>query len=158
SSAIRTTGVTGARRRARLESGAGPATASSSASRSRRPEGLRCRTVSDLVGCALVKRPRTRPTEADWIEEMVRCMELLESIVAAHSAPSVLALDLRVRFLPAAGRIARPDPVSRRRLARAFRRRERDHRRRADEAVLEPTRMRTLRRPPAYPTPLPDPP
>jgi NAD(P)-dependent dehydrogenase (short-subunit alcohol dehydrogenase family) len=112
--------------------------------------------VSDLVGCALVKRPRTRPTEADWIEEIVRCTELLESIVADHGALSVLDLDLRVRFLTAAGRIARPDPVSRRRLARAFRRRERDHVRRADEAVLERTGMRALRRAPVYPTPLPD--
>jgi NAD(P)-dependent dehydrogenase (short-subunit alcohol dehydrogenase family) len=114
--------------------------------------------VSDLVGCALVKHSRTRPTEADWIDEVARCTELLEAIVADHSALSVLDLDLRVRFLTAAGRVARPDPVSRRRLARAFRKRERDHVRRSDEAVLERTGMRALRRTAVYPTPLPEPP
>jgi NAD(P)-dependent dehydrogenase (short-subunit alcohol dehydrogenase family) len=113
--------------------------------------------VSDLVECEAVKHSRTRPTEAEWVEEIVRCTELLEAIVADHSALSVLDLDLRRRLLTAAGRIARPDPASRRRLARAFRKRERDHVRRSDEAVLERTGMRTLRRTPVYPTPLPAP-
>src|SRR4029078_9340131 len=99
----------------------------------------RCRAWYDWVGCGLVKHSRTRPTEADWIDEVARCTELLEAIVADHSTLSVLDLDLRARLLTAAGRVARPEPVSRRRLARACRKRERDHVRRSDEAVLERT-------------------
>jgi NAD(P)-dependent dehydrogenase (short-subunit alcohol dehydrogenase family) len=96
------------------------------------------------------------PSDIDWVSELARCAELLEAVVADHSRLSVLDLDTRRRLVTAAGRVARPDPVSRRRLARAFRRRERDHVRRSDASLLEATGIRTLRRAAVYPTPPPE--
>ena len=89
--------------------------------------------------------------DQEWIAALERCTEVLEAIVADHSRLSVVELDLRRRLLTAAGRISRPDPLSRRRLTRAFRRRERDEVRRADVERLERTGMRTLRRMPGVP-------
>jgi len=98
---------------------------------------------------------RPVPTQTDWVAELARATDLLEAIVDDRSLLALLDLDLRTRLLTAAGRIARPDPVSRRRLARAFRRRERDEQRRTDGAVLERTGARALRRAAVYPTPRP---
>ena len=100
--------------------------------------------------------PDVDRTEREWIAELSRCTEVLEALVADHSRLSVLDLDLRRRLLTAAGRISRPDPLSRRQLTRAFRRRERDDVRRTDLATLERTGMRALRRVSVYPTPPPD--
>jgi NAD(P)-dependent dehydrogenase (short-subunit alcohol dehydrogenase family) len=94
-----------------------------------------------------------RPTDAEWIAELERCADVLEAIAGDHGRLALLDLDTRVRLLTAAGRVARPDPVSRRRLARAFRKRERDDLRARDLAVLERTGMRALRRAPVFPTP-----
>jgi NAD(P)-dependent dehydrogenase (short-subunit alcohol dehydrogenase family) len=101
--------------------------------------------------------PETTPAEREWIAALARCTEVLEAIAEDHARLSAADLDLRRRLLTAAGRISRPDPVARRRLTRAFRRRERDHVKRADVAALERTGLRTLRRVPVYPTPLPEP-
>jgi NAD(P)-dependent dehydrogenase (short-subunit alcohol dehydrogenase family) len=98
------------------------------------------------------------PTEIDWVTELDRCTELLEALAADHTRLSVVDRDLRRRLVTAAGQISRPDRLAKRRLASALWRRERDDVRRADVAVLERTGMRTLRRAPVYPTPLPVPP
>ena len=78
---------------------------------------------------------------------------LLESLVADRGPLSVLDEPLRRRFLEAAGRVSRPDREAARKLAKAFRRAERDERRGADEALLTATGIRTLRRAPVFPTP-----
>ena len=101
--------------------------------------------------------PDTTSTEREWIAALAHCTEVLEAIADDHARLSVADLELRRRLLIAAGRISRPDPLSRRRLTRAFRRRERDQVKRADLAALERTGVRTLRRIAVYPTPLPDP-
>src|SRR4029077_1626558 len=101
---------------------------------------------------------RGKPTEIDWATELERCAELLEEIAADHTLLSVVSQELRRRLVTAAGQISRPDRLAKRRLASALWRRERDDVRRADVAVLERTGMRTLRRAPVYPTPLPGPP
>ena len=98
-----------------------------------------------LLGSVPVSQTHPIPTDIDWVSELARCAEVLEAVVADHSRLSVLDLDTRRRLLTAAGRVARPDPVSRRRLTRAFRRQERDHVRRRDTALLERTGMRMLR-------------
>jgi NAD(P)-dependent dehydrogenase (short-subunit alcohol dehydrogenase family) len=103
-----------------------------------------------------VGAPRLDLTDAEWIEELGRCAELLEAIADDHSLLAAVGLELRRRLLTAAGLISRPDRLARRRLTRHFRRRERDAVRDADTAVLEATGMRALRRAAVYPTPLPD--
>jgi NAD(P)-dependent dehydrogenase (short-subunit alcohol dehydrogenase family) len=107
------------------------------------------RTVSEL---------REKPAEIDWGSELRRCADLLEDIVADHTLLSIVDQDLRRRLVTAAGRISRPERLAKRRLASALWRRERDAVRRADVATLERTGMRSLRRAPVYPTPLPAPP
>ena len=98
---------------------------------------------------------RPSPSDPDWLAELSRCAELLEWLAEDHTRLSVLDLELRRRLMTAAGLISRPDRLARRRLARAFRRRELDDVRQADVALLERTGMRALRRALVYPTPLP---
>jgi NAD(P)-dependent dehydrogenase (short-subunit alcohol dehydrogenase family) len=95
--------------------------------------------------------------EREWIEALARCADVLEAVVADHSLLAAVDLDLRRRLMIAAGRISRPDKLSKRGLTRAFRRRERDELRRTDLERLERTGVRTLRRLPVYPTPPGDP-
>jgi NAD(P)-dependent dehydrogenase (short-subunit alcohol dehydrogenase family) len=109
----------------------------------------------DLLGCATVNHPRPDPTDIDRAAELTRCTELLEAITADPTQLSVLDADARRRLFMAAGRVARPDPIARRRLTRALRQRDRDSVRRSDAAVLDRTGMRALRRAPVYPTPPP---
>ena len=97
--------------------------------------------------------PEKDMTEADLVAALARSADLLEAVVEDRSLLAALDLETRRRLLVAAGRIARPDAVSRRRLARAFRRREENRRHRADTALLERTEIRTLRRAPVYQTP-----
>jgi hypothetical protein len=88
--------------------------------------------------------------DVDWVAALGRCAEVLEAVAADHSLLSLVDLDVRRRLMTAAGRVSRPDRLERRRLARAFRKRERDAVRREDVAVLERTGIRTLRRAPIY--------
>jgi len=109
----------------------------------------------DLVGYGAVGESRSRRDERDRAAELERCAELLEEIAADHTLLSTVGQELRRRLVTAAGKISRPDRLAKRRLASALWRRERDDVRRADVAVLERTGVRTLRRAPVYPTPLP---
>jgi NAD(P)-dependent dehydrogenase (short-subunit alcohol dehydrogenase family) len=62
-------------------------------------------------------------------------------------------MDDRRRLLEAAGRVSRPERHEQRTLSKAFRKREKHDRRTADEAILEQTEIRTLRRASVFPTP-----
>ena len=95
--------------------------------------------------------PNDPPSRAD----LERLAEILARLAADPSPLSAIDADLRQRLLTAAGQLTRPDTVSRRRLARAFRKRDRDEVRRHDEDLLQRTGMRALRQAPVYPTPLP---
>lgn len=86
---------------------------------------------------------------------MQRCAELLESLVADPTQLTELDAELRRRLLEAAGQLSRPDRDARRRVAKAFRRSDRNVARRSDTELLERTGMRSLRRAPVFPTPLP---
>ena len=89
----------------------------------------------------------------DFTSRLRAATELLEALVADRGPLSVLDEPLRRRFLEAAGRVSRPDREAARKLAKAFRRAERDERRGADEAILGATGIRTLRRETVFPTP-----
>jgi NAD(P)-dependent dehydrogenase (short-subunit alcohol dehydrogenase family) len=86
---------------------------------------------------------------------MTAALELLEQVVADRGVLAEVEEPLRRRFLEAAGRVSRPDREAMRKLAKAFRRQERDARREADEAVLSATGIRAMRRVPVFPTPPP---
>jgi len=84
----------------------------------------------------------------------------LEAIVEDRAILADLDPEIRRRLMEAAGRVSRPDRAALRTMAKAMRRKDRDEVRRADEAVLDATGIRSLRRAPVFETPriLPPPP
>lgn len=77
----------------------------------------------------------------------------LESIVEDRAILADLDPEIRRRLMEAAGRVSRPDRAALRKMAKALRRKDRDEARRADEAVLDATGIRSLRRAPVFETP-----
>src|SRR5688500_8006039 len=82
---------------------------------------------------------------------------LLEEV--ADDLPQLAAIDdeLRARLMRAAGRVSRPDRYTRKALSKALLRERKRATRRADQALLDQTGIRTLRRDPIFRTPLPRP-
>jgi NAD(P)-dependent dehydrogenase (short-subunit alcohol dehydrogenase family) len=80
-------------------------------------------------------------------------VEALEEMVSDRGLLTLLDESMRTRLVRAAGSVSKPDRAALRKMAKAFRRKERDERRRVDEAVLESTGIRTLRRAPVFITP-----
>jgi NAD(P)-dependent dehydrogenase (short-subunit alcohol dehydrogenase family) len=78
---------------------------------------------------------------------------LLDSLIEDRALLVSVPEDVRQRFLMAAGRVSRPVRGEARKLAKAFRKKERNDVRADDEAVLDATEIRTLRRAPIFPTP-----
>ena len=98
-----------------------------------------------------VKDPNAPFTEAD----LATCVKVLEAIAADRGALAGVARDDRLRLLEAAGRVSLPNRAEQRKLAKAFRRKERVEEKAADEAALEHTGIRALRREPVFQTPRP---
>jgi NAD(P)-dependent dehydrogenase (short-subunit alcohol dehydrogenase family) len=82
---------------------------------------------------------------------------LLEEV--ADDLPQLAQIDdeLRARLMRAAGRVSRPDRYTRKALSKALLRERKRATRRADQALLDQTGIRTLRRDPIFRTPLPRP-
>lgn len=86
-------------------------------------------------------------------EELEACVSMLEDIVSDRGLLTNLDESMRTRLIRAAGLVSKPDRAALRKMAKAFRRKDREERRSADEAVLESTGIRTLRRAPVFITP-----
>ena len=86
-----------------------------------------------------VRRPVAAP------EELVRCVAILEALVADRVRLSEVPEDLRIALLRAAGRLSRPMRFEQVRAAKAFRRIERKEQRDADRSVRAATEIRTAR-------------
>ncbi len=80
-------------------------------------------------------------------------IDVLESIARNRVLLAELSADDRARLLQAAGQIYCPEPDERRRLLKAAQRRQKARRREQDDAVLEETGIRELRRKPVFTTP-----
>lgn len=78
---------------------------------------------------------------------------LLEELVADRGGLAELTEPLRRRLLTAAGQVSRPERGARRKLAKAFRRKEKLERRAKDEAILDETGIRALRAAQIFATP-----
>jgi NAD(P)-dependent dehydrogenase (short-subunit alcohol dehydrogenase family) len=87
--------------------------------------------------------------------DLASCLKVLLAVAADRGVLAGVARDDRLRLLEAAGRVSLPNRAEQRKLAKAFRRRERVKEKAADQAVLEATGIRTLRREPVFPTPAP---
>ncbi len=91
---------------------------------------------------------------SDDMEQRIEAATLL--LEALHEDRGLLAGvddDLRVRFLTAAGLVARPDTSSRKRLAKAKRKYKKVTERDADQALLNQTGIRAMRESPIFETP-----
>ena len=84
-------------------------------------------------------------------------IELLEQLGGDLRALAELDEALRIRLVTAAGQLSRPDRYSRKALGKVLARQRVAARREADQAVLEQTGIRALRKEPVFRTPLPRP-
>jgi NAD(P)-dependent dehydrogenase (short-subunit alcohol dehydrogenase family) len=80
---------------------------------------------------------------------------LLEALAADRARLAELSQEDRRRLLEAAGRVSRPSREEQRAMAKALRKKDREEDRRADEALLDATGIRTARRAPVFVAPPP---
>ncbi len=94
-------------------------------------------------------------TEQQEVEagDLETCIKVLETIVDNRAVLSSTSEATRRRLLTAAGIISKPTRGERRELAKAFRRKEKNEVRAADEAILDSTGIRALRRAPVFDNP-----
>jgi NAD(P)-dependent dehydrogenase (short-subunit alcohol dehydrogenase family) len=90
-------------------------------------------------------------TESASLPERLRAAaDLLETIVADRSLLAGIPEADRNRFLNAAGRVSRPDALSRRQLLKVVKRKKRAEKVQRSESVLAATGIRKLRREPVF--------
>ncbi|APR87225.1 L-fuco-beta-pyranose dehydrogenase [Minicystis rosea] len=88
--------------------------------------------------------------------EIEAAIKVLEAIAGDRGALAhVEPRDARLRLLEAAGRVSLPNRAEQRKLAKAFRRKQADEVKAADDALLDATGIRALRRAPVFATPEP---
>jgi NAD(P)-dependent dehydrogenase (short-subunit alcohol dehydrogenase family) len=80
------------------------------------------------------------------VEELGRCVEILEAFVADRVRLSEVPEEIRLALIRAAGRVSRPMRCEQVRAAKAFRRIERKEAREADRETRAATEIRTSRR------------
>ncbi len=93
------------------------------------------------------------------LDEVRRCTQLLESVVADRMLLANLPEDDRNALLTAAGRLVHPDRTTKQRFAKALRRERKQEKQAHDRTVRATTEIRTLRRAAIFTVPqLPPPP
>ncbi|HEY6879869.1 MAG TPA: SDR family NAD(P)-dependent oxidoreductase, partial [Polyangiales bacterium] len=90
---------------------------------------------------------------AEFVARARIAIEVLETIRAERPRLLALSDEDRARLLRAAGEVARPDPWTKRELARAAQRKRREQLRAADEAALAQTGIRKKRQEEVFVTP-----
>jgi NAD(P)-dependent dehydrogenase (short-subunit alcohol dehydrogenase family) len=90
---------------------------------------------------------------ADLSQRFRAAIELLEAVAHNRVLLAELSAEDRARLLQAAGQVYCPEPAERRRLLKAAQHRQKARRRQRDQAVLEESGIRELRRKPVYTTP-----
>jgi len=93
---------------------------------------------------------RVKPSFA---EQADLAIAFLESVREQRAQLASLSDEQRARLLRAAGEVARPDPWTKRELARAAQKKRRDEMRARDEALLAQTGIRKKREEPVFVTP-----
>ncbi|MBI3829314.1 MAG: SDR family oxidoreductase [Planctomycetes bacterium] len=88
-------------------------------------------------------------------EELRRCAEILEALVADRGLLAEVPAELRRALLMAAGRVSRPESRAARKLAKAFRRGDRRKRQAQDRAAVNAAEIRTVRQAAVYAPPEP---
>jgi NAD(P)-dependent dehydrogenase (short-subunit alcohol dehydrogenase family) len=83
-------------------------------------------------------------------EDLLSCLRVLKAIETDRGVLTQLSQEHRRELLTLAGRVAKPDGPQRRRMAKAFRRAEREQMQRQDRAALEQAGLRQQRRSESY--------
>jgi NAD(P)-dependent dehydrogenase (short-subunit alcohol dehydrogenase family) len=96
------------------------------------------------------RSPQREPESNSLAERLRAAADLLEKIVADRSLLADIPEADRNRFLNAAGRVSRPDALSRRQLLKVVKRNKRAERVQRAESVLAATGIRKLRREPVF--------
>jgi NAD(P)-dependent dehydrogenase (short-subunit alcohol dehydrogenase family) len=94
--------------------------------------------------------PPTSPSP----DELATCLRVLGALVEDRALFAAVPEDTRRALAVLAGRLSRPERDEVRRFAKALRKQERGEVRSRDEALLDGTGVRTLRRQSVFPTPL----
>src|SRR6478609_5351232 len=92
--------------------------------------------------------PRRSPENNSLPERLRAAADLLETIAADRSLLAEIPVADRNRLLNAAGRVSRPDALSRRQLLKVVKRKKRIDKVERAESVLAETGIRKLRRQP----------
>jgi NAD(P)-dependent dehydrogenase (short-subunit alcohol dehydrogenase family) len=87
--------------------------------------------------------------------DLEAAVAVLEAIAADRGALAHVPREARLRLLEAAGRVSQPSRAEQRKAAKAFRRKEAREVKAADQALLDDTGIRALRRAPVFVTPHP---
>src|SRR5579883_1648854 len=87
------------------------------------------------------------------VEELARCVEILESIVADRTRIASAPEELRVALMIAAGRVSRPSRLELTKKAKAIRKIKREQARALDRAVRAAAGIRVARRDAVYSAP-----
>ncbi|SEU36634.1 SDR family NAD(P)-dependent oxidoreductase [Stigmatella erecta] len=95
------------------------------------------------------------PPPALELEEVRRCAQLLEAIVADRRLLLRLPEPDRIALLSAAGKVVLPERDVRARLVKSLRKEEKQVKRKKDQLVRASTRIRTLRQAPVFQAPPP---
>ena len=96
------------------------------------------------------RSPLPDPESGSLADRLRAAAELLEKIVADRSLLADIPEADRNRFLNAAGRVSRPDALSRRQLLKVVKRKKRTEKVERQESVLASTGIRKLRRQPVF--------
>jgi hypothetical protein len=96
------------------------------------------------------RSPLPEPEGGSLADRLRAAAELLEKIVADRSLLADIPEADRNRFLNAAGRVSRPDALSRRQLLKVVKRKKRTEKVERQESVLASTGIRKLRRQPVF--------
>ncbi len=92
-------------------------------------------------------------SDAELRGRLLAALSILREVAADRGLLAALDEETRKELMIAAGHVSRPDRNEIRKLLKALRKRERDTERAADEAALDATGIRALRRAPVFPTP-----
>jgi NAD(P)-dependent dehydrogenase (short-subunit alcohol dehydrogenase family) len=97
-----------------------------------------------MVASLRESQPSSPPVAT--VEELGRCVEILEAFVADRARLSEVPEEIRLALIRAAGRVSRPMRCEQVRAAKAFRRIERKERQNADRETRAATEIRAARR------------
>ena len=114
---------------------------------------MACANLTGMAENSIATRTPSETRITELAQRLKAATDLLEDIARDRVLLAEIAAEDRMRLLRAAGQVYCPEPEARRRLLKAAQRRQRARRRQQDEAIVEQSGIRELRRKPVFTTP-----